>query len=101
MMLLAKEISQQARCLYVLYRKFETYIPRNRTVRPRSQFLYSCIWKRSIYSHDRSNLESPFFLYCVRELLAQPNEQMSGEGQGTAAKQWLVAVPCPTLRTCS
>ncbi len=68
---------------------------------PRSQFLYSCIWKRFIYSHDRigSNLESPFFLYCVRELLAWP--QMSGEGQGTAAKQWLSAVPCPPLRSCS
>jgi hypothetical protein len=30
------------------------------------------------------------FLYCLRELSAQPQERR--EGQGTAAKQWLVAV---------
>ncbi len=30
-----------------LYRKFETNIPRNETVRPLSQFLHSCIWERS------------------------------------------------------
>ncbi len=39
------------------------------------------------------------FLYCVRELSAQPQEQR--EGQGTAAIQWLAAVPCPPLRSCS
>jgi hypothetical protein len=32
-------------------------------------------------------------LYCVRELSAQLQEQR--EGQGTANKQWLAAVPCP------
>ncbi len=39
------------------------------------------------------------FLYCVRELSAQPQEQR--EWQGTAAKQWLSAVPCPPLYSCS
>jgi hypothetical protein len=39
-----------------------------------------------------------FFLYCVRELSAQLQERR--EGQGTAAKQWLVAVPCPPLHSC-
>jgi hypothetical protein len=38
------------------------------------------------------------FLYCARELLAQPQERR--EGQGTAAKQCLAAVPCPPLRCC-
>jgi hypothetical protein len=28
-----------------LYRKFKTYIPRNETARPRSQFLHSCNWE--------------------------------------------------------
>jgi hypothetical protein len=32
--------------------KFETNIPRNETVRPRSQFLHSCIYAQFIYSHD-------------------------------------------------
>jgi hypothetical protein len=31
------------------------------------------------------------FLFCVRKLLAQPQERR--EGQGTAAKQGLAAVP--------
>jgi hypothetical protein len=31
------------------------------------------------------------FLYCMRELLAQPQEQR--EGQGTAAKQWFTGWP--------
>ncbi len=39
-----------------------------------------------------------YFLYCVRELSAQPQERR--EGQGTAAKQRLAAVPCPPLRSC-
>ncbi len=34
-----------------LYRKFETYIHKNKTAWPRSQFLPSCIWQRFIYSH--------------------------------------------------
>ena len=51
------------------------------------------------YSHDRSYLESLlYFLYCVRELSAQPQKRR--EGQETAAKQWLTAVPCPILRSC-
>ncbi len=37
-------------------------------------------------------------LYCMRELSAQPHERR--EGQGTAAKQWLVAVPCPPFPSC-
>ncbi len=36
-----------------LYWNFETYIPRNETAGPRSQFLHSCIW--FIYSHHRSS----------------------------------------------
>ncbi len=38
------------------------------------------------------------FLYCVRELSAQPQEQRGG--QGTAGKQGLAAVPCPSLHSC-
>jgi hypothetical protein len=37
----------------MLYRKFDTNIPRNETARPRSQFLHSCICERFIYFHDR------------------------------------------------
>ncbi len=78
-----------------LYRKLETYIPRNETARPRSQFLHSCIWEVLF--------GIPIFLYCGRELSAQPQEQREGqgtaakqrEGQGTAAKQRLAAVPYP------
>ncbi len=40
--------------VYALYRKFETNIPRNDTVRPRSLFLYSCICERFKFSHDWS-----------------------------------------------
>ncbi len=40
--------------LSTLRRKFEANIPRNETGRPLSQFLHSCVWERSIYSHDRS-----------------------------------------------
>ncbi len=40
--------------LHALYRKYETNIPRNKTARPRSKFLHSCICERNIYSHDRS-----------------------------------------------
>ncbi len=38
----------------VLYRNFETYIPRNETAPPRSQFLLLCVCERFIYSHERS-----------------------------------------------
>ncbi len=38
------------------------------------------------------------FLYCGRELSAQPQERR--EGQGTAPQQWLAAVPWPPLRSC-
>ncbi len=37
---------------HALYRKFETYNPRNETVHPRFQFLHSSILERFIYSHD-------------------------------------------------
>jgi hypothetical protein len=37
-----------------LYRKCKTYIPRDETARPRSQFSHSCFCKRFIYSHNRS-----------------------------------------------
>jgi hypothetical protein len=39
--------------------------------------------------------EISIFLYCVRELSAQPQERR--EGQGVAAKLWLEAVPYPPL----
>jgi hypothetical protein len=35
-----------------LNRKFETYLPRNETARPLSQFLHSCTYERFIYSQD-------------------------------------------------
>ncbi len=37
-----------------LYRKSHLSIPRNESVWPRSQFLYSCICERFIYSQDQS-----------------------------------------------
>jgi hypothetical protein len=40
-----------------LYRKFETYIPRNETARLCSQFLHSCICERFKYSHDLSSAD--------------------------------------------
>ncbi len=46
--------------------------------------------------YDQSYLESVFFLQCVKELSAQPQERI--EGQGTVAKlPRLAAVPCPAL----
>jgi len=36
-----------------LYRKFETNIPRNETMRLHSKFLHSCICERFIYSQVR------------------------------------------------
>ncbi len=39
-----------------------------------------------------------FFLYCMRERSAQPQERR--EGQGTATKQGLGAIPCPLLYSC-
>jgi len=38
----------------ILYRKFETYIPRKATPRLQSQFLHSCFCVLSTYSDDRS-----------------------------------------------
>jgi hypothetical protein len=38
-------------------------------------------------------------LYCMREISAQPKG--CREGQGTAAKQQLAAVPCLPLHSCS
>jgi hypothetical protein len=38
----------------ILYRKFETYIPRKGTARPQSQILHSFFCVRFIYFHDRS-----------------------------------------------
>ncbi len=35
--------------------EIRTYIPRNETARPRSQFLHSCICEQFIYSQDRSS----------------------------------------------
>jgi hypothetical protein len=62
---------------------------------PISTFMYL----GAIYIFPRLVLFGIFvFLYCVRELLAQLQEQR--EGQGTAAKKWLVEVSCPPLRSC-
>ncbi len=36
------------------YQKFETNIPRKGIAWSQSQFLHSCVYKRFIYSHDRS-----------------------------------------------
>ncbi len=62
--------------------------------------LYSLVPNFYIYVsgsdlYSRSYLESLFFLYCVRKLLAQPQELR--EGQGTAPMQWLASVHCPPL----
>ncbi len=60
----------------------------------------------SFYIHvSESNLYIPtmgltwnlYFLYCVREFLAQPQEQR--EGPGTSTKQLLAEAPCPPLRS--
>ncbi len=67
-------------CTAALYRNFETYISIIEIARPRSQ----CVWERFIYSHEWSYLES----------------EVRREGQGTASKQWLAAVPCPPLCSC-
>ncbi len=40
------------------YKKFETNIPRKGTARPQSQFLHSCVFERSKYSHDQSTFFS-------------------------------------------
>ncbi len=37
------------------YQKYDLFIPRNKTVRPHSQFLHSCICERFQYSQDRSS----------------------------------------------
>ncbi len=115
-------------CCYWYHKvpKFETNISRNETARPRSQFLHSCIWERFLNSHYQSLLESLFtfeakkklttrincfhllsVIFQIRnlyvghlcELSAQPQEQWGG--QGTAANHYLVAVPCPSLCSCS
>jgi len=50
-----------------LFRKFETYIPRNETARPRSQFLYSCFCERFIYSHSvKQELTGPMLFHFCR-----------------------------------
>ncbi len=38
----------------ILYRKFETYIPRKGTTRPKSHFLHSCFWVRFIHIYPQS-----------------------------------------------
>jgi hypothetical protein len=44
---------------HTLYRKTDLCIPRNQTMRPRSQFLHSCIHERFIYYQDRSAYLAP------------------------------------------
>jgi hypothetical protein len=72
-----------------LYRKL--YIPRIETTRRVPDF-YIHVSGSNLYISTIGLIWNLYFLYCVRELSAQPQEQR--EGQGTAAKQWLVAVPC-------
>ncbi len=43
------------------YRKFKTNVPRKGIARPQSQFPFSCVCERFIYSHDQS-------LFCCRKI---------------------------------
>ncbi len=61
-----KNARKKEKLEHALYRKFETYIPRNETVRHLFQFPHSCILERFIYSHDWSHLKS-LFSFIVRE----------------------------------
>jgi hypothetical protein len=45
---------QGSKHITTLYRKFETYIPRNETARSRYKFQHSCICERFICSQDQS-----------------------------------------------
>jgi hypothetical protein len=73
--------------LHALYRKFKTYIPRNETALfPSSTFMYlGAIYTFPLWDLFRISI----FLYYMRDLSAQLQEQR--EGQGTAAKQGLAA----------
>jgi hypothetical protein len=63
---------------------------------------YILLYALQIKGRWESNINVLFWisilLYCMRELSAQLQERR--EVQGTASKQWLVAVPCPPLRSC-
>jgi hypothetical protein len=65
-----------------------------------ASFLISTVmYLGAIYIFPRSVLfEIFFFLYCVKEFLAQPQEQW--EGKDTATKQRLAAVPCLPFCSC-
>jgi hypothetical protein len=77
-----------------LYRKFETYFPRNETARPCSQYLHSCIWERFIYSHDRSYLESLFFFIVWEK--SQLNHRSREKGRELPPSTgWLQSLPSP------
>ncbi len=58
---------------------------------------YIHVYGSDLYIPTTGLIWNLYFLYCVRELLAQPREQR--EGQGTAVKQLVVAVSCPALRS--
>jgi hypothetical protein len=58
--------SKKEKLEQALYRKFETYIPRNETVQPRFQLLHSCNGERFIYSLDRSYMKYLFTVLCER-----------------------------------
>ncbi len=60
-----------------------------------SNFYIHGIGSNFIYSHDRSYSESLFS--CIAWEKSRLNRSSGKKGQGTAAKQWLVAVPCPSL----
>ncbi len=60
--------------------------------------VYIHVSGRDLYIPTIGLIWTLYFLYCVRQLLAQPQERR--EGQGTAAKHRLAAVPCPPLSSC-
>ncbi len=60
------ETLRSKHALHTHYRKLETNIPRNETMRPRSQFPHSCICERFIYSHDRSTYFAVRILFAVQ-----------------------------------
>jgi hypothetical protein len=51
-----------------------------------------------LYNLTMGLIGNLYFPVCKRELLAQLQEWK--EGQGTGAKHWMAAVPCPPLRSC-
>ncbi len=80
-----RQLKEHSSHYFELHQKFEKYIPRNETARPRSQFLHACTWERYTYIPTMGIICNLYFLYCQIKLSAQPLEQR--EWQGTGAKQ--------------